>query len=140
MTPIVPEYGEVQLGSSPLGTTGGYAMPYCEDFNEQLTGCPGATSNLNACHYNTISTNNAENPASNTAVTATGTAFSAFAAIPGDPSFDPNASTTSTVCGNGRLETYEDCDNGTPGTPGAVNGGNGSPGNNCSVFCRNVLP
>jgi hypothetical protein len=62
--------------------------------------------------------------------------------------YSSNASplpTNGTICGNGTLEQYEDCDDGTNGAPGTapgnyapLNGGNGHGTSNwpCSTTCR----
>jgi hypothetical protein len=98
--PILSQYDYFPLGPpSPQGSN----APYCEDFNEQ-TIC-SAPSNRNGCNNNI-----------------------SVAGIPGDPSPDPTASTVSTVCGNGKVEAYEECD----GLVGAGSGG-------CSPTCRCIL-
>jgi hypothetical protein len=137
MTSLLGTYGFFGFGASPNG--GGNA-PFCEDFNEQLIGtsgtnsCNGVASNANACNLNA----SIQQPSANTAIP--GATLGATSPIPSDPSAVATASTTSTVCGNGKVEAFEDCDNGTPGVAGAINGGNGSTGNNCSITCRTVFP
>jgi hypothetical protein len=118
ITPLLTASGFFTNGpqSAQLGVarTGGTAnAPFCEDFNQTLVCANSALVNDNAC---------ARNPPG----------------IPSDPSAVPTGTTTSTVCGNGKLEALEECDNGTPGDPttNPVNGGNGSSGNNCSTTCR----
>jgi hypothetical protein len=100
IAPILATNGFISLGAtSPNGTD----APFCEDFNQQ-TVC-AQSSNDNAC---------ARNPSG----------------IPGEPGADPVANpTNSTVCGNGKQELFEECDNGTA---------NGTSGNACSVTCRFV--
>ncbi len=137
MTSLLGTFGFFGFGASPNG--GGNA-PFCEDFNEQLIGtsgtntCTGVASNANACNLNAA----IQQPSANTAIP--GATLGATSPIPSDPSAVATASTTSTVCGNGKVESFEDCVNGTPGVAGAVNGGNGSTGNNCSITCRTVFP
>ncbi len=137
MTALTSTYGFFDFGHSPNG--GGNA-PFCEDFDEQLIGtsgtnsCNGVSTNTNACNFNL----NAQQPSANTAMPSATLPNSS--PIPSDPSSNPALSTTSTVCGNGIVEAFEDCDNGIPGTSGAVNGGNGSTGNTCSITCRTVFP
>ncbi len=106
INPILTADGFFTLGpQSPEGLgTDGLGAPFCEDFN-QATVCPAQnTTNDNAC---------ARNPAG----------------VPSDPSAVATSSTTSTVCGNGNVEAYEECDHGTA---------NGTAGNNCSLTCRCV--
>jgi hypothetical protein len=98
--PILSSHNYFPLGNnSPNGVAG---TPYCEDFNEQ-TIC-SASSNTNGCFYN------------------------ASVGLPSDPSSNPALSTTSTVCGNGKLEAGEECDT-------CVNGGTGG----CSNTCHRIL-
>jgi hypothetical protein len=142
--PIALNYGFFELPFSPNGadpTTGGVPKPYCEDFNEQLI-C-GKASNQNGCAFNTASdavgggplvnttiqafSSNAPNPVS-TPGCAGLPAGSPGCTIPSDPSSDPTQSTTSTVCGNGQIELFEECD---PAPPAS------SP--NCSSTCRSTL-
>jgi len=98
INPILTTTGFFTLGAlSPQGTD----TPFCEDFNQQ-TVC-AAASNTNAC---------ATNPAG----------------IPGENGVDPlNNPVQSTVCGNNKLEAFEECDNGSA---------NGTSGNSCSATCR----
>jgi hypothetical protein len=117
ITPILAQYGFFGFGASP---NGGGDTPFCEDYNETLLGCTDA-GNQNACNFN----------ASIPLVPPTGGDAAAFAAIPSDPSPNQNAASTSTVCGNGIKEKFEDCDNGLA---------NGTSGNNCSATCRLVFP
>jgi hypothetical protein len=115
--PILTTLGFFALSASTQAAP--YNTPFCEDFNEPLvcanpeTG--GTWTNSNAC-------------AANASITAPTTA--GLSPIP----------STGSICGNGIVEAYEECDNGTPGVtsgPGtAVNGGNGASGNNCSTICR----
>jgi hypothetical protein len=48
--------------------------------------------------------------------------------IPGD--------TNHRTCGDGVVQPYEDCDNGTAGDPNAISGGNGALPQTCSTICR----
>ena len=103
INPILTQNGFFTLGSqSPMGAD----TPFCEDFNQ--TGVCGATAfptNDNAC---------TRSPAG----------------IPGESGSDPvNHPTTSTVCGNGTQEAFEECDDGA---------NNGVSGDNCSITCRFV--
>jgi hypothetical protein len=89
-----------QGGQLGVGHNGGSAnTPFCEDFNQSLVCGAAAPANDNAC---------ARNPAG----------------IPGDPSVAPTSSTTSTVCGNGVQEAFEECDPGPTATA------------TCSSACR----
>jgi hypothetical protein len=100
--PILTQYHEFPIGPSPNGAPG---TPFCEDFNEQKI-C-GAAANVNGCNNNTT-----------------------VSGIPADPSAVPTVATTSTVCGNGIVEDYEECDfNDT--TPAPNKSGSG-----CSSTCR----
>jgi len=77
--------------------------PFCEDFNEGMLCNHDAGANVNACAHN----DNTDG------------------GIPG------TAAGTSTVCGNGIVEPFEDCDNGT---------GNAAAPAACSTICRfNIL-
>jgi hypothetical protein len=99
INPILTSNGFFTLG--PLSPEGTDTQ-FCEDFNEQ-TVC-GNAGNLNACNSNP-------------------------AGIPGDPSPVPALASISTVCGNGNVESYEECDHGSA---------NGASGNACSSTCRCV--
>jgi cysteine-rich repeat protein len=109
--PILSSLGFFSLGAQ--SPNGGPDVPFCEDFNQQ-TVC-GASSNDNACNRN-----------------PTG--------VPSDPSnnatnapISPNAgstgavASTSTICGNGIQEAFEECDDGA---------NNGTASDNCSTTCR----
>ncbi|MGH7439678.1 MAG: hypothetical protein ACRENE_28650, partial [Polyangiaceae bacterium] len=132
ITALLASYGFFPLGHSP---NGGANRPFCEDFNEQMIatvngdtgGCSSATANLNACAFNV----NAEQPDANAAIPSA--TLSETAPIPAETvgGTDPDASTTSTVCGNGRQEAFEDCDHGLL---------NGTSGDTCSQTCRTVFP
>jgi hypothetical protein len=104
------------LANSPNGA----GQPYCEDFNENMLGCT-ASANVNACNNNLSGM--AANPSSNPAVLN----LASSSPIPGDPSAVAASSTTSTVCGNGKQEAYEDCD----WVAGSTR---------CSTTCRTILP
>jgi hypothetical protein len=146
IAPIMLEYGFFTLPFSPNGTDptpGGIPNQFCEDFNEVEVGCAGKTTNQNGCAFNTTTDAVGGGPLANTsiptftsltpgAVTTPGCAGlpagSPGCTIPSDPSSDPMMSTTSTVCGNGKIEDFEDCD---PKPPAS------SP--NCSNTCRSTL-
>ena len=117
ITALLSTFEFFSLSGSP---NGGGAQPYCEDFNEN-TLCSSTTfpTNVNACANNVNALSVAANPA---VVNAAGSS-----PIPSDPSSVAASSTTSTVCGNGKVEAFEDCDFAlTPST--------------CSKTCRTVLP
>jgi hypothetical protein len=101
ISPILTQFGFFPVGSrGPRGTD----TPFCEDFNER-TIC-GASANVNGCVNNN---------------TVTG--------IPGETGPNPNTQPTqSTICGDGIVEAFEECD----GTARAGVGG-------CSSICRCVL-
>lgn len=110
INPIMINDGFFNLGpSSPMGAD----TQYCEDFNQALL-C-GAASNDNAC---------SRNVGMPIIANATGTP----SAIPSDPSADPTHNTTSTICGNGKIDAFEECD---PGTAT-------QPAHGCSTTCRCV--
>jgi hypothetical protein len=118
---LLSTYEFFSLSLSPNATAGGGAnAPFCEDFNENLL-CSATTypNNLNACNFN----KNAVQPGANSALSGLTANFSP---IPSDPSSNPVDATTSTVCGNGIVERFEDCDYAlTPAT--------------CSKTCRLVF-
>ncbi len=104
-------------GQSPQGTTD---RPFCEDFNEGII-CSGATTNVNGCVNNNGITGNGH-------------------ALPGETGASPiTAPSQSTICGNGHIDAYEECDpgqkNGSTVVFAAVGGGAGG----CSATCRCVL-
>lgn len=101
MNSILTQFAFFPLPFSPNGTgPGGAPAQFCEDFNETLAancntagpGGSGFTGNANGCNTNV------------------GLTTSGFGTIPSDPSANPADATTSTVCGNGLLEDFEDCD------------------------------
>jgi hypothetical protein len=114
------QYGFFALPQSPQGQDGtGASRPFCEDFNEtEACGFSGSTRTGFAAGVCTEANGNCNGCNNNNSV----------ANIPGDPSADPTAATVSTVCGNGIIELFEDCDfNATTGNPaGCV----------CSSTCR----
>jgi hypothetical protein len=121
ITALLSTFQFFSLAHSP---NGGGAQPFCEDFNENTT-CSSTTfpTNLNACANNSTSGTFASNPSLNPAVVnAAGSS-----PIPGDPSSVAANSSTSTVCGNGKVEAYEDCDFSAGSTT-------------CTKTCRTVLP
>jgi hypothetical protein len=142
INPILSSVGLFALNPSqaPNGTTGGAANPFCEDFNEALV-----------CGSSDTAAKTSET--SGTAAGGGNACAGNPAGIPSDPSWVYTTPTTSTVCGNGIKEAYEECDDGTPGASTAVVGtlatngaappatgtattGNGSSNNNCSTICR----
>jgi cysteine-rich repeat protein len=107
IVPILNLYGYFGLGSaSPQNNKHGHDTndtPFCEDFNEH-TIC-GAVGNANGC------TNN-----------------DAVAGLPGETGANPaTAPIESTICGDGIVEAYEECD------------GTAKAGTGCSSTCRCVL-
>jgi hypothetical protein len=53
---------------------------------------------------------------------------SAFGTVPGETGSNPVAApSSSTICGNGRIEALEECDDGA---------NNGKSSSNCSTICR----
>jgi hypothetical protein len=144
LAPLTQKYGFFALPFGPNGTdstAGNTPNPFCEDFNEQLV-C-GKTSNQNGCAFNTATAAVGGGPLTNTTVSAFTSLTPGAVATPGcaglpagapgctipsDPSATPGSATTSTVCGNGIVEAYEDCD---PSPPAS------SP--NCTTACRSTL-
>jgi hypothetical protein len=142
ISPIMLQYGEFELGFGPNGVNGtGLSQPFCEDFNEYGAGCGGGTGNT-AGNQNACCTN------ASISVTIGSTTYT----IPSDPSCNGGnattpsptgnasaASSTSTVCGNGVIEDYEDCDPGTSanGTGSAIPAAALPTGcGSCSSTCR----
>jgi hypothetical protein len=136
VNPILASIGYFALapGQAPNGLTSGATNPFCEDFNEGMV-CADSASETSETTGTAAGGGNAcaGNPSG----------------IPSDPSYVYTAPTTSTVCGNGIKEAYEECDDGTVGTSTATTGtlatngaapgttaGNGSSGSNCSTICR----
>jgi hypothetical protein len=106
INPILLKDGFFLLGpSAPNGAN----TPFCEDFNTALVCGDAGIPQDNAC---------ARNPAQ---------------WVPTDPSSVPDANTRSTVCGNGVLDAFEECDPALPpsawtcSVPGATS---------CSSTCR----
>jgi len=96
---LLPSYGFFTLGSqTPSGLgTSGLGAPFCEDFNED-----------NLCGLGTGAAN----------VNACTSIHTTITEI---------ANTANTVCGNGTVEAYEECDDGAT---------NGATGDKCSTTCR----
>jgi len=131
---LLSTYEFFNLGHSPNGGVSS-SNPFCEDYNEQAL-C-GATANLNACNYNTD--HQLQPGATNSKAIG-----SAFIAIPGEPDVSAGGTgtnttfpvgsltkpTISTICGDGIVEDFEDCDN------GASNSSSGT----CSQTCRFNFP
>jgi hypothetical protein len=137
INPILQAYGLLPLPFSPEGTDpqpGGGPNPFCEDFNEKLV-C-GAANNTNACAKNfgggfaplantTIPgfTSSAPN-----VVSTPGCVFNGVPCeIPFDLNGDPMRSSSSTVCGNGRIEAFEECEPTSASDP------------TCTTTCRSKL-
>jgi hypothetical protein len=108
MATLLAADGYFQVENGPLGNS-----PFCEDFNAGTV-----------CQTSTLTATNARN-ACTTNVSLTGHG----ATVPGEPvsATSLTAPTQSTVCGNGKVEAYEECDNGAS---------NGLSGNSCSTTCR----
>jgi hypothetical protein len=146
VAPILNSIGYFPLGTqSPNGTTasappfGTVGNAFCEDFNEAMLckDAPAITSETgtsgNACvHYNGLTSASGTVP---------GDTNGSYITVPG--------TSTSTVCGNGVKDPFEECDDGTAGTGTATDGtlaangalpgttaGNGTSGSNCSNICR----
>ncbi|HZU85679.1 MAG TPA: hypothetical protein VE987_22285, partial [Polyangiaceae bacterium] len=125
MTPILNSIGYFPLGNQAAGTTSvtntnvtahlsSFNQPFCEDFNQAMVCNDSALPDGqdNAC---------ARNPSP----------------IPGEPGGAAVANVTvSSVCGNGLLEPYEECDDGTVGVNPGAGGGNGASTSPCSTICR----
>jgi hypothetical protein len=105
---ILGTNGFFQVTSGPLGNA-----PFCEDFNEGIT-----------CQTSRVTAANAQN-----ACTTNAGLTGHNASVPSEPTGanSLSAPTKSTVCGNGKVEAYEECDNGAA---------NGTSGNFCSNTCR----
>jgi hypothetical protein len=150
IAPIMSTYAFLNLPFSPDGTQDGGTLgtvgnPFCEDFNEYLNGCApdGGQGNANACAVNTGLTN-----------TTLPGCTSPNCTVPSDPSGNAGngtvssplgsggaAASTSTVCGNGIIEEFEDCDPGTSAGQGQPDGGvipSSIPAGcgSCSSTCR----
>jgi hypothetical protein len=150
MNAIVVAGGEFTLGQQFLGDTGANPDPqFCEDFNEQ-TVC-GAAANANGCNNLVCSDLSAGGNATcsqlatppgalGQACGTGGTCIGMPAGLPGGPAGGAGSNTgaaganqvagTSTVCGDGIRQAYEECDNGT-----ANSSSDFSPGG-CSLSCR----
>jgi hypothetical protein len=108
---ILAANGYVQVTNGPLGNA-----PFCEDFNEGIN-CIGGVNAQNACTTNV------------NLVLGAGVWGPGGSRVPSEPvgANSLSAPTQSTVCGNGKLEPYEECDNGAA---------NGTAGNACTTICR----
>jgi cysteine-rich repeat protein len=97
------------FGVGPLSPQGTADFPFCEDFNEKSI-C-GAGSNNNGCvNNNTV------------------------AGVPGETGPNPNtAPMQSTICGDGIVEAFEECD------PADTTPAPNKTGSGCSSTCRCVL-
>jgi hypothetical protein len=134
MSGLVTSNGFFLLGDAgPQGPD----TPFCEDFN-QHTIC-GAAINDNAC--NRMPGNSGVLlPDGGFIPGVSAAAMAMDGGLPGDPDPDAASSTTSTVCGNGKVESYEECDPSTPftcddGTACTVQADGG--GNTCATGpCR----
>jgi hypothetical protein len=105
---IIGGDGYFQVTNGPLGNA-----PFCEDYNEGIV-----------CQTSTVTAVNAQNGCTtNVGLTGHG------GTVPSEPvsANSLSAPTQSTVCGNGKIEAYEECDNGAS---------NGLSGNFCSTTCR----
>jgi hypothetical protein len=103
-----------QITNGPLGNA-----PFCEDFNEAI--CQGSINAQNACVTNMG------------LVLGPGVWGPGGSRVPSEPmtSTSLTAPSQSTVCGNNRVEAYEECDNGAS---------NGTASSNCTTACRCTGP
>jgi hypothetical protein len=108
MATILSADGYFQVTAGPLGNA-----PFCEDFNEGIV-----------CQTSTVAATNLQN-ACTTNIGLNGHGGT----VPSEPVSGTSLSnpTQSTVCGNSKVEAYEECDNGPA---------NGTSGNFCSTTCR----
>jgi len=124
---LLSTYSLFDLGHSPNGGAGSN-LPYCEDFNESLIcGTTAFPSNLNACNYNANISSAVGTLPGEPNVSAGGTGTAATFPTSGGAA----KPTLSTICGDGVVEDFEDCDNGLS---------DGTTGNLCSNTCRTVYP
>jgi hypothetical protein len=127
MNTIVTAQQEFTLGQQFVG--GAPDPQFCEDFNEQMVcnDVGGAPANVNGC-----ATNPSGIPAG---------APGAAGSNPGTPGAS-EAAGTSTICGDGIRQAYEECDNGTVASPanGHTTGNNNADhtAGGCSTTCRCV--
>ena len=127
---VLQGQNEFTLGLQFAGSTG-VDPQFCEDFNEQIycaNVIPATTVNQNGC---------LTNPAG-----VPGGAAGIAGSNPGTVGANQVAG-TSTVCGDGIRQAYEECDNGTLATPAnshATGNSNSdtTPGG-CSVTCRCIF-
>jgi hypothetical protein len=110
---ILQTFSYFSLGSqSPQGTTD---QPFCEDFNE-ATIC-GNTANSNGC-------------VNNNGITGDGFA------LPGEPNAANALPAKSTICGDGQVEAYEECDPGQKNGTTVIYASAGAGLGGCSATCR----
>ena len=110
INPILASVGYFTTGTQAgelgaAGTGGTAASPFCEDFNQSLVCGSGAPTNDNACF---------RNPSTVANDIAAGSA-------------NPANTVNSTVCGNGVVEAFEECDPGAGATAATAT---------CSTTCR----
>jgi hypothetical protein len=119
---------EFTLGNEFAGSPSGVDPQFCEDFNEQVVCNDSATApaNVNGCVGNAA----VSLPAGAAGAAGSNTGAAAGSQVAG----------TSTICGDGIRQAYEECDNGSLATPA-----NGHPTGNsssdvtsggCSPTCR----
>ena len=72
--------------------------------------CETSTPNRNACNFNLLAQTPSDLQTASIIPVSGAAPITNYAPIPSDPSIDPLSATTSTVCGNGIQETFEDCD------------------------------
>jgi hypothetical protein len=145
MNSIVVAQKEFTLGQQFAGDTSGNPDPqFCEDFNEHNVCGTGAPTNQNGCSSLVCSTLVAADSATCVTAGATcgtgGTCLGMPTGIPGGAAGAAGSNTgavganqaagTSTVCGDGIRQAYEECDNGT------ANSNSDTSAGGCSLTCR----
>ena len=112
------------------GSSSTYNAPFCEDFNEAMLCSGDVNSNIDGCTA-TVTSGNAGTWTNSTAcASGTGGCTSASGTNGGVIASNSTVSlpTAGSVCGNGIVEPFEECD-----ISASANGGSGQ---NCSNICR----